>query len=95
MEPCPTCEGQTRETTDMVCETCGRNYGQVPLSIDYLLANACPNPEDWQESYRVGPENYKGWYLYVIELHCLHFEVYARPLGEGKYEVREYIVKDG
>jgi hypothetical protein len=25
-EPCPTCQGRNRETTDMVCMTCGRDY---------------------------------------------------------------------
>lgn len=25
-EPCPTCQGRSRETTDMVCMTCGRDY---------------------------------------------------------------------
>jgi hypothetical protein len=24
--PCPTCEGATRETTDMICRTCLRSY---------------------------------------------------------------------
>jgi hypothetical protein len=27
VEPCPTCMGPIRETTDMVCQTCGRDYG--------------------------------------------------------------------
>lgn len=25
-DPCPTCQGRNRETTDMVCMTCGRDY---------------------------------------------------------------------
>lgn len=28
--PCPTCTGQTRETTGMVCQTCGTDYGAAP-----------------------------------------------------------------
>lgn len=36
--PCPTCQnGRTRETTGMVCQTCGRDYGapayQPPVDI--------------------------------------------------------------
>jgi hypothetical protein len=25
--PCPTCTGPTRETTGLVCQTCGHDYG--------------------------------------------------------------------
>jgi hypothetical protein len=25
-QPCPTCEGPTRETTDMICKTCLTSY---------------------------------------------------------------------
>jgi hypothetical protein len=25
-QPCPTCEGSIRETTDMICRTCLRSY---------------------------------------------------------------------
>jgi hypothetical protein len=25
-EPCPTCSGRTRETVDMICQTCGRDF---------------------------------------------------------------------
>lgn len=34
-ETCPTCQGWTRETTDMVCMTCGR---------DYLTGDVIPPP---------------------------------------------------
>jgi hypothetical protein len=27
--PCPTCSGPIRETTNMVCQTCGTDYGSA------------------------------------------------------------------
>ena len=37
--PCPTCTWPRRETTGMVCQTCGRDYGarayQPPVDVDF------------------------------------------------------------
>jgi hypothetical protein len=31
-EQCPTCEGQSRETKGLVCQTCGHDYGEAEQS---------------------------------------------------------------
>lgn len=43
--PCPTCQGRTRETVNMVCRTCGRDYMQAhPTSRRQKLVSglSCP-----------------------------------------------------
>jgi hypothetical protein len=45
--PCPTCSGSNiRETTNMVCQTCGMDYSTDPpkLSMDWVLTNPLLDP---------------------------------------------------
>lgn len=37
---------------------------------------------------------YLGWSRYSIVLHCIEVTVIARRVGEDKYEIREWFIKD-
>jgi hypothetical protein len=39
-------------------------------------------------------KSYSGWNQYSITLHCTEINVIARLTAEGKYEIREYLLKD-
>jgi hypothetical protein len=56
--------------------------------------------EEYKPWYRSETEprpeypHYKGWMSYRIELCCTNFVVIARQIGDGKFEIREYIQQD-
>lgn len=39
-QPCPTCTGPTRETVNLVCQTCGTDYGAPATAAVDALGNA-------------------------------------------------------
>lgn len=48
-------------------------------ALNKILSNACSSPLDGED---------EGWKEYAIELHCASFTVVAKPLGEGRYEIK-------
>lgn len=53
------------------------------LTIDFLLANSCSNPSEFE-----------GYNIYNIELHCVDVKVTAKRLENGKYDIYSYTMRD-
>jgi hypothetical protein len=84
---CPTCQGRSRETVGMVCQTCGRDYsprpGQSERDIQHQIAeNARPDNPDGLDVIR-GAANLREAVGVAIGAASMCWE---RPEGAGVFQ---------